>query len=91
MVRNEVANGRLEILSDTRVPLVREDAGILNPRVSPSRYVSDYRLRLGAIGIIGGIWTILVVVLVVIVLLWLTRGHARVLARVVRVVGCRIG
>lgn len=92
---NQVLKGiGLEILGDAGVPLMGENTWVLDSCVSSSGHISYNGLRLllllGAIGVTSTVRIGLVVILVAIVIMLLRTRHARILARIVRVIGNRV-
>ena len=85
---------QLEVLCDTRVPLMWEDTWVFDSCVSSCGYISYdglwLLLLLGAIGVAGTVWVGLVVVLVAVVVVLLSTRHAGIFARVVGMVGNRV-
>jgi hypothetical protein len=80
----------LEVRGDAAVPLW-EDGGVLDPGVSSCRHVPYYWL-LVAVCTVAAVGALLVAAVALFVLLVLAVvGHAGVLARVVGVIGCRVG
>jgi len=81
----------LKVLSNARVPLVRENTWVLDPCVPPRRHISYYRLLVAAIRIVTAIWSVLVVLLVGVIVLLGTTSHAAIITRAVGMVGSRVG
>lgn len=83
------AKDSLEVLRNARVPLLREDARVLNPCVPSCAHISYYRLLVSArIRIVVAVRPGLVVALVVVVVIvWITGRHTGILARVVGAIG----
>lgn len=70
----------LEVLSNARVSLLREDRRVLNSRVASRRHVPNDRLLTGPIRVVVTVRACLVVTLVSIVLVGVAVGIAGVIA-----------
>ena len=80
----------LEVLRNARVPLLREHGRVLDSCVPPCGDISDDRLLVAAIGIVGAVRAVLVVALVLVVFTWVAHCYS-IFARTIRSVGGRVG
>lgn len=83
---------RLEIGCDATVSLLREHRGVLDACVASCRHITYYWLLASAICIVAAVRPFLVAaVALLVVLLRVVGGHPRILARIVGMIGGRVG
>lgn len=80
----------LEVLGNTRVSLLWENRGVLDPRVPSRGNIPNDRLLASAIWVVVTIRALLVVALVIVVLVGVTRTHAGVVSRSIGSIGSRV-